>query len=156
MKTIAALFLALSTAFANAQETAPTAADTFTKTSLPLTVLVDQGVEYQAVAVAAKQCGLLSDAEVSYWYKYWNTALAVILSEREEAQASKESVSSRNLDKLEKRTTYYITTGCGSPELLAKVGSMKRRLRLNGLALKQLQEGFDAAVVDLYKNDGQR
>lgn len=33
---------------------------------------------------------------------------------------------------------------------------MKRRLRLNGLALKQLQEGFDAAVVDLYKNDGQR
>lgn len=70
-----------------------------------------------------------------------------MLSEREDAQASKESVSSKNLGKLEKRTNYYLQAGCGSPELLAKVG-MKRRLRLNGLALKQLQEGFDAAVVD--------
>jgi hypothetical protein len=93
---------------------------------------------------------------VSYWYKYWNAALSIALSEREAAQVSKESTSSRNMDKLEKRANYYLTTGCGSPELLAKVGSMKRRLRLNGLALKQLQEGFDAAVVDLYKNDGHK
>lgn len=156
MKTITALALALSATFATAQEAAPTAADTFAKTSLPLASLVEQGVEYQAVAMAGKQCRLFSDAEVSYWHNYWNAALTVMLSEREDAQASKESVSSKNLDKLEKRTNYYLQTGCGSPELLAKVGNMKRRLRVNGLALKQLQECFDAAVVDLYKNDSQR
>jgi hypothetical protein len=113
-------------------------------------------MDYQLVSRAAKQCGLFSDAEVSYWYKSWNVAMAVMLSEREDAQASKELVSSRNLDKLEKRTSYYLQTGCDSPELLVKVGSMKRRLRLNGLALKQMLEGFDAAAVDLYKNDSQR
>jgi hypothetical protein len=106
-------------------------------------------MDYQSVSREAKQCGLFSDAEVSYWYKSWNVAMAVMLSEREDAQESKELVSSRNLDKLEKRTSYYLQTGCDSPELLVKVGSMKRRLRLNGLALKQMLEGFDAAAVDL-------
>lgn len=54
MKTITALALALSATFATAQEAAPTAADTFANTALPLASLVDQGVEYQAVAMAAK------------------------------------------------------------------------------------------------------
>ena len=69
MKTITALALVLSATFATAQEAAPTAADTFAETSLPLASLVDQGVEYQAVAMAAKRCALFSDAEVSYWQK---------------------------------------------------------------------------------------
>jgi hypothetical protein len=93
---------------------------------------------------------------VSYWSRYWGAALSVMLSEREAAQVSKESGNSRNMDKLEKRADYYLSTRCVSPELLAKVGSMKRRLRLNGLALKQLQEVFDSAVADLSKNDGQK
>lgn len=156
MKTITALALALSATFATAQEAAPTAADTFARTSLPLAGLVNQGVEYQAVAMAAKQCALFADAEVSYWYRYWNAALSVMLSEREDAQASKESVSSKNLDKLEKRTNYYLQTGCSSPELLAEVGSMKKRLRLNGLALKQLNEAYDKAQLDLFKYDGHK
>jgi hypothetical protein len=71
-----------------------------------------------------------------------------MLSELEAAQVLRESVNSRNMDKLEKRADHYLTMRCGSPELLAKVGSMKRRLRLNGLALKQLQEVFDSAVAD--------
>jgi len=156
MKTFTALALALSATFATAQEAAPTAADTFTKTSLPLVGLVEQGVEYHAVALAGKQCGLLADAEVSYWYKYWDVALAVMLSERENAQAAKDAVSSRSLDKLENRTSYYLQNGCGSPELLGKVWSMKKRLRLNGLALKQLDEAYDKAQLDLFKNDGHR
>lgn len=111
-------------------------------------------MDYQSVSQATKQCGLFSNAEVSYWYKYWNVALAVMLSEQEDAQASKESVSSRNLDKLEKRMNYYLQAGCGNLELLAKLGSMKKRLRLNGLALKQLDKAYDKAQLDLFKYDG--
>ncbi|KQY00175.1 hypothetical protein ASD28_12655 [Massilia sp. Root133] len=114
MKNIAALVLALSTTFATAQEAAPTAADTFAKTSSPLAGFVEQGVEYQAVAMAGKQCGLFSDAEVSYGYKYCNVALAVMLSEREDAQASEE------------------------------------------LALKQLNQAYDKAQLDLFKYDGRK
>ena len=106
VKTFTALAFALSAIFATAQEAAPTAVDTFTKTSLPLVGLVEQGVEYQTVALAGKQCGLLADAEVSYWYRYWDVALSVMLIERENAQAAKDAVSSKSLDKLEKRTSY--------------------------------------------------
>lgn len=65
-------------------------------------------MDYHSVSRAAKQCGLFSDVEVSYWYKSWNVAMAVSLSKREDAQASKELVSSRISDKLEKRTSYYL------------------------------------------------
>lgn len=149
---ISALALTLlTTAAVAAPEAAPTPSEVFTQTTIPAGAIVGQWVEYDAVMFAGKSCKLFTDAEQQYWTKLWYAALETMLSERDQKLFAKEKFLTRNSDKLEARVNYFLKTGCGSLELVAKVQDMKKRMRLLGFGLGTLKEANGKAIMDLSK-----
>ena len=144
--------LALSAApSVSAQPAAPTPAEIFTQTKLALPALVEQGVEYDAVMFAGKTCRLFTVAEQNYWNQLWKLSSDTVFSSHDQTLFDAEKRSERSVDKIEARVSYFRKAGCKSPELVAKVRDMKKRMRLQGFALKQATEANGAAVMDLYK-----
>jgi hypothetical protein len=144
--------LALSAAtFVSAQPTALTPAEMFTQTKVALPTLVEQGLEYDAVMFAGKRCKLFTVAEQNYWNQLWKISSDTVLSPHDQQLFDEEKRSKRSVDKVEARVSYFRKAGCASPELVAKVRDMKKRMRLQGFALKQATEANDAAIMDLYK-----
>jgi len=74
-----------------------------------------------------------------------------VLSSHDRQLFDEEKGSKRSVDKVEARVSYFRKAGCASPELVAKVRDMKKRMRLQGFALKQVSEANGAAIMDLYK-----
>lgn len=123
----------------------------FTKTLISIPSLVEQHIEYSAITYSGKACKLFTEKEVNYWVKLWALSVEVALSPRDSDEFSRKSMSSAALQKLEKRTNYFLGIGCGTPELISKVRDLKKRMRLSGLALKQLSEANGEALMDLHK-----
>jgi hypothetical protein len=144
--------LALSAAASvSAQPAAPTPAERFTQTRVALPTLVEQGLEYDSVMFAGKRCKLFTVAEQNYWNQLWKLSSDTVFSPRDQQLFDEEKRSKRSADKVEARVSYFRKAGCASPELVAKVRDMKKRMRLQGFALKQATEANDAAIMDLYK-----
>jgi len=108
--------------------------------------------EQEAVIHAGRTCKLVSDAEMSYWYKQTAFAISSLLTESDEAAFSKQRLSTRNIDLVEAQVAAHTKEGCASPSLLSKVSELKRSLRLNGLAIKKLDDTYAGALQDLHKN----
>jgi hypothetical protein len=140
-----------ATASVSAQSTAPTPAETFTQTKVALATLVEQGLEYDAVMFAGKRCKLFTVAEQNYWNQLWKLSSDTVLSAHDQQLFDEEQRSKRSVDKIEARVSYFRKAGCESPELVAKVRDMKKRMRLQGFALKQVIEANGVAMMDLYK-----
>lgn len=147
---LAALALSAATSV-SAQPTAPTPAEMFTQTKVALPTLVEQGLEYDAVMFAGKRCKLFTVAEQNYWNQLWKLSSDTVLSPHDQQLFDEESRSKQSVDKVEARVSYFRKAGCESPELVAKVRDMKKRMRLQGFALKQATEANGAAIMDLYK-----
>lgn len=90
-------------------------------------------------------------AEQNYWNQLWKLASDTVLSPHDQQLLDEQKRSKESADKVEARVSYFRKTGCESPELVAKVRDMKKRMRLQGFALKQVLEANAAAVADLYK-----
>ena len=150
-RTLAVIAFGTLSAPAVAADKPPTAAEIFTQTTIPTAPLVQQWVEYDAVLFSGKSCKLVTDAEQRYWSRLWYAALETLLSERDQKLVAAERLSTRNSDKVDARVAYFLKTGCGSPELGAKIRDMKGRMRLSGYGLKQLEEANGQAVMDLSK-----
>ena len=129
----------------------PTAAEKFTQTRVALPSLVEQGLEYDSVIFAGKRCKLFTVAEQNYWNQLWKLSSDTVLSPHDQQLFDDQKRSKESADKVEARVSYFRKAGCESPELLAKVRDMKKRMRLQGFALKQVIEANAAAVTDLYK-----
>jgi hypothetical protein len=123
----------------------------FTQTKVALPTLVEQGLEYDAVMFAGKRCKLFTVAEQNYWNQLWKLSSDTVLSPHDQQLFDEEKRSKQSADKVEARVSYFRKAGCASPELVAKVRDMKKRMRLQGFALKQASEANDAAIMDLYK-----
>lgn len=135
----------------SAQPTAPTPAQMFTQTKVALPTLVEQGLEYDAVIFAGKRCKLFTVAEQNYWNELWKLSAGTVLSQHDQRLFDEEQRSKQSVDKIEARVSHFRKAGCASPELVAKVRDMKKRMRLQGFALKQASEANGAAMMDLYK-----
>jgi hypothetical protein len=90
-------------------------------------------------------------AEQNYWNQLSKLASDTVLSQRDQQLFEEEKRSKQSADKIEARVSYFRKAGCAGPELVAKVRDMKKRMRLQGFALKQAIEANDAATMDLYK-----
>jgi len=135
----------------SAQPTAPAPAEKFTQTKVALPILVEQALEYDTVILAGKRCKFFTVAEQNYWNQLWKLASDTVLSPRDQQLFADEKSSKQSADKVEARMSYFRKAGCDSPELVAKVRDMKKRMRLQGFALQQVIEASGAAVTDLYK-----
>lgn len=135
----------------SAQPAPPTPAENFTQTKVALPTLVEQGLEYDSVIFAGKRCKLFTVAEQNYWNQLWKLSSDTVLSPRDQQLLEDQKRSKHSADKVEARVSYFRKAGCDSPELVAKVRDMKKRMRLQGFALKQVIEANGAAVTDLYK-----
>ena len=147
---LAALALSAATSV-SAQPAAPTAADMFTQTRVALSTLVEQGLEYDSVIFAGKRCKLFTVAEQNYWKQLWKLSSDTVLSPHDQQLFAEEKSSKQSADKVEARVSYFRKAGCESPELVAKVRDMKKRMRLQGFALEQAIDANGAAIIDLYK-----
>lgn len=144
--------LALSAAASvSAQSTRPTAEEIFTQTKIALPTLVEQGLEYDSVIFAGKRCKLFTVDEQNYWNQLWKLASDTVLSPYDQQLYEDQKRSKESADKVEARVSYFRKAGCASPELVAKIRDMKKRMRLQGFALKQVIEANASAVTDLYK-----
>ena len=144
--------LALSAATSvSAQRTAPAPMEIYTQTKVDLPTLVEQGLEYDAVMFAGKRCKFFTAAEQNYWNQLWKLSSDTVLSPPDQQLFDEEKGSKQSVDKVEARVSFFRKAGCASPELVAKVRDMKKRMRLQGFALKQATEANGAAVMDLYK-----
>jgi hypothetical protein len=135
----------------SAQPTAPTPAEMFTRTKVALPTLVEQGLEYDSVIFAGKRCKYFTVAEQNYWNQLWKLSSDTVFSPRDQQLFEEEKRSKQSADKIEARVSYFRKAGCASPELVAKIRDMKKRMRLQGFALKQVTAANDAAIMDLYK-----
>jgi hypothetical protein len=136
---------------ASAQPAAPTPAEMFTQTRVALPTLVAQGLEYDSVIFAGKRCKLFTVAEQNYWNELWKLSSGTVLSQHDQQLFDEEQRSKQSVDKIEARVSHFRKAGCASPELIAKIRDMKKRMRLQGFALKQATEANGAAMMDLYK-----
>jgi hypothetical protein len=149
LPVLAALTLSAA-ASVSAQPTAPTPAEKFTQTRVALPTLVEQGLEYDSVIFAGKRCKLFTVAEQNYWNQLWKLSSDTVLSPHDQQLFAEEKSSKQSADKVEARVSYFRKAGCESPELVAKIRDMKKRMRLQGFALKQVIEANGAAITDLY------
>ncbi len=90
-------------------------------------------------------------AEQNYWNQLWKLASDTVLSPHDQQLFAEEKSSKQSADQVEARVSYFRKAGCDSPELVAKIRDMKKRMRLQGFALKQASEANAAAMMDLYK-----
>lgn len=131
------------------------AEEIFTRPLISASALIDQRNEYFAVVQAGTACKLFSELEVNYWWRLWDLAEGVVLSESAQANFAKTKLGQRALDQAQVRYEYFLKAGCASPELTTKIRDMKKRMRLAGLSLKQLEDSNAAAPADLYRNGGE-
>jgi hypothetical protein len=130
-------------------------APTFAQTTSTAHAFLAATNEQAAVIHAGRACKVISDAEMNYWYNWYKqTAFAIssLLTEADEAAFSKQRLSTRNIDLVEAQIAAHTKEGCASPGLLSKVSALKRSLRLNGLAIKKLDDTYAGALQDLHKN----
>lgn len=149
LSIVAALAL-IAAAPVSAQPTA-SSAEKFTQTRVALPTLVEQALEYDSVIFAGKRCKFFTVAEQNYWNQLWKLSSDTVLSPHDQQLFDDQRRSKESADKVEARVSYFRKAGCESPELVAKVRDMKKRMRLQGFALKQVLEASAAAVTDLYK-----
>jgi hypothetical protein len=99
----------------------------------------------------------LSGTESSnlYWWRLWELAESVVLSESAQSSLADTKLAQRKLDQTQARYEYFLKAGCASPELTAKVRDMKKQMRLAGFSLKVLEDSNAAALSDLYRNGGE-
>jgi len=135
----------------SAQPPAPIPAEKFTQTKIALPTLVEQALEYDSVIFAGKRCKFFTVAEQNYWNQLWKLSSDTVLSPHDQQLFAEEKSSKQSADKIEARVSYFRKAGCESPELVAKIRDMKKRMRLQGFALKQVVEANGAAMTDLYK-----
>jgi len=119
---------------------------------VPASALLSLTNDQEAILHAGRTCKLVSEAEMNYWYKQTAFAISSLLTETDEAAFSKQRISTRNMDVVEAQVAAHTKEGCTSPILLSKVSAMKQALRLNGLAIKKLDDTYASALQDLHKN----
>lgn len=107
--------------------------------------------EQEALVHAGHTCKLVTDNELKYWYKQTSYAASSILNEKDQVAFDQMRVSPANMNSVESMVAQHTKQGCGAPELVGKVASLRTRLSLNGLSIKQLDEAYGRAVMDLHR-----